>query len=151
MHEDFDPKFGTRDMVSRLMLIQNQSRENDGTHDIPYVMMPESPSPCEPYQADALTIIPILLPRSVVFYGYAIEMAFQELEEPFICLERSAWSSYIYHNVDTFLRFFQQKRISMCLSIGARSHSVWTSKGKAGYENEQVNKCSDTVQEGRGQ
>lgn len=34
----------------------------------------------------------------------------------------------------TFLRFFQQNRISMSLPTGARSHSVCTSKGNAGCD-----------------
>lgn len=33
----------------------------------------------------------------------------------------------------TFLRFFQQNRISISLPTGARSQSVWTRRGNAGY------------------
>lgn len=37
------------------------------------------------------------------------------------------------NRLSAFLRFFQQKRISMSLPTGAKSQRVWTSNGNAGY------------------
>lgn len=38
--------------------------------------------------------------------------------------------------LSAFLRFFQQKRMSMSLPMGAKSQRVWTSNGNAGYSHQ---------------
>lgn len=82
-------------------------------------------------QADPLPAIPLLLARFVVFHCRAVKVFLQHLEESPVGLGVSTRASARRELAEdggawrlTFLRFFQQNRISKPFPAGARSHSV---------------------------
>lgn len=89
--------------------------------------------PLEPKQRDAFTLVHFPLARFIVLHDLRIEVFSEHRQEPFVRLSiNGLFVPYNLRDVRTFLRFFQQNRISTGLPSGARSHSVLTSRGNAG-------------------
>ncbi len=95
----------------------------------------QSLPPLQPHQSHPLPPIPLPLSGSIVQDHLRIEMLFQQSEEPLVRLIHHLDQPIVKTSAlkRTFRRFFQQNRISTSLPRGARSHTVFTRRGKAGY------------------